>query len=191
LQVRDIKEAVCRVAVDYEQERLDNELDTVVEKYLLPDETEILLDAECYRAPEVLFDPSMMGSPAPGLSQLIYDTVMGCPIETRRDLFENIVLVGGSVAMPGLAERIDADLTLLTPPTIEVGVAASEPGESPDELVWRGAASFAASAQFSEGLLTRALYEEYGAGIVHSKFYFDDRSHFPHSLDLPLAPSGR
>lgn len=103
--VRDVKESVCKVVLDCETRRRDYEEDTVVETYTLPDGRELLVDEECFRAPEVLFDPSLLGSTAPGLSELIYEVVMGCPIDTRRDLFGNIVLVGGTSNLKGLPER--------------------------------------------------------------------------------------
>ena len=103
--VREVKESVCQVVLDCETRRRDYEEDTVVETYTLPDGRELLVDEECFRAPEVLFDPSLLGSTAPGLSELIYEVVMGCPIDTRRDLFGNIVLVGGTSNLKGLPER--------------------------------------------------------------------------------------
>ncbi|KAL5265432.1 hypothetical protein ACHWQZ_G006220 [Mnemiopsis leidyi] len=176
--VREVKEGCCHVALDCQEKRLEYEVDTVVETFQLPDGSEILLDEECFRAPEVLFDPSIIGSTAVGLSQLIYDTIMSCPIETRRSLYQNIVLVGGTSTMNGLPERIEQDLSALAPESIHIDLGIAD---NADTVTWTGGSCLASSVQFGSSLLSRDHYDEYGSGIIHSKFYFDDK---PYSKSL-------
>ena len=171
--VREVKEACCHVALDCKGKRRSyDQVDTVVETFQLPDGSELLLDEECFRAPEVLFDPSVIGSTAVGLSQLIYDTIMRCPIETRRALYQSIVLVGGTSTMTGLPERIEQDLSNLAPDSVQINIAIAE---NADTMTWTGGSCLAGSVQFGSSLLSRDQYEEYGAGVIHSKFYFDDK----------------
>lgn len=146
-----------------------------METYELPDGSKLLLDEECFRAPEVLFDPSVIGSTATGLSNLIYETIMSCPIETRRDLYDNIVLVGGTSTMEGLPERIEQDLSALAPHSVNINIAIAD---NADTITWTGGHFLAGSVQFESSLLSKSQYEEHGAGIVHSKFYFDDKPYY-------------
>jgi actin-related protein len=53
----------------------------------------MLLFSNRFRAPEVLFDPSLSGMEAPGIHELVYNSINKCDIDIRRELYSNIVMV--------------------------------------------------------------------------------------------------
>ena len=57
------------------------------------------------RAPEVLFDPSLVGLESKGIHHLVHDTINKCDIDVRRELYNNIVLSGGTSMFEGLQSR--------------------------------------------------------------------------------------
>lgn len=99
--VRDVKEKLCYVALDYEKELASAISSNSIEKeYVLPDGHCIQVGSERFRCPEALFNPSLIGREEGGVTRLLYDTIMRCDIDVRRELYGNIVLSGGLLKFP-------------------------------------------------------------------------------------------
>ena len=49
---------------------------------------------------------------------------MKCDIDIRKDLFANIVLSGGSTLFPGIADRMQKEITAMAPPTMKIKIVA-------------------------------------------------------------------
>merc|ERR1712003_69799 len=64
--------------------------------YELPDGNVITVGNERFRCPEVLFQPSFIGKEASGVDQTMFQTIMKCDVDIRKDLYANIVMSGGT-----------------------------------------------------------------------------------------------
>lgn len=73
--------------------------------YELPDGQVITVGNERFRCPEAIFCPSFLGREAAGIHELVFNSIMKCDIDIRRDLYSNIILSGGSTMFPGIADR--------------------------------------------------------------------------------------
>jgi actin len=162
---RDIKEKLAYVAENFAAE-MKKDVKTLEKPYQLPDGNTITIGNERFRCPEALFDPKMIGVESDGIHEASFQTIQDCDIDIRTDLYENVVISGGTTMFEGLSDRLQAEIQTKAPSTVTVEVEASEERKY---SVWVGGSILSSLSTFQNMWITREEYDESGPAIVHKK----------------------
>jgi centractin len=167
--VRDIKERRCMVAFNIEKQEKDESegVDQEV-PYKLPDGQTISLGAERFRAPEILFNPSLIGLEYVGVHTMLHNTINRCDLDIRRGMFADIILSGGSTLFEGFGDRLLSEVRKLAPRDTKIQIWAP-----PDRIhsTWVGGSILASLATFKKMWLTKKEFDEGGKNAIYRKFF--------------------
>lgn len=167
--VRDIKEKLGFVyyGLDGEERREIGEIEAT---YVLPDGQSIVVGNERFQAPEILFNPLIVGKDHHGVPEMLRKCIFNCDIDLRANFLKGIVLSGGSTMFPGFSERLKVELEGLVPYGIgkKVNVVNAEGGEF---SVYTGASILASLSSFASSWIFSDEYMEAGPSIVHRKCF--------------------
>ena len=165
--IKDIKEKLCYVALDYDAEMQKG--DSVKQVYKLPDGQEVGIGQPRFTCPEALFRPSLVKNSSPGFSSLINEAISKCSSETGVDastFYKNIVIAGGCSMFPGMANRVEKEMKSLAPSGTPVSVTAGIGGTASSFI---GGSILTCLESMNPLWITRKMYDESGSSIVHAK----------------------
>ncbi|EKD13792.1 actin-like protein [Drepanopeziza brunnea f. sp. 'multigermtubi' MB_m1] len=165
--VRMIKEKVSYVAADPRKEekewisasgKLGGGGDPKIVEYALPDER--------FRAPEILFDPEIIGLEYPGIHQIVVDAINRTDLDLRKSLFGNIVLSGGATLTKGFGDRLLYEVQRLAVKDMRIKIFA--PPER-KYSTWIGGSILAGLSTFRKMWVSIDDWHE-NPDIIHTKF---------------------
>jgi actin-related protein len=167
--VKKMKEDLCYVTLNAEEEKGKASSSTEITKtFELPDGATVNINTPRFMAPEALFNPGLIkeGDETLGMSELCLKSINDCDLDIRKDLYENVILSGGSTLYEGLPDRIEKDVDAKCPQQGVVKVIATK-----DRYysVWTGGSTLSSLSTFESQWITKEEYEENGAEIVHRK----------------------
>ena len=152
---------------------------------IIPGETHQLhVGLESLRAPEILFQPSMVGLLECGIAETVEFVLKYYTPEQQNRLVGNVFLTGGSAALPGLLERINCELQEIRPfqSKFKVNIAKNTSLDA-----WYGARDFGLSGGLPEYLVTRKEYEANGGEYL--KMHSASNVYFRSPDPLPILPA--
>jgi actin len=160
----DIKEKSFYLSQDLSNEEASEET------FRLPDGRSVTLSKEKYAIPEELYASSMELC---GVHEYLFNTLFRCDPDLRRELFGNVVLSGGTSLLPGFAARLEKEMLKMRPDfkSMREWVPKIVAPENRAVSAWIGGALLASLSTFPDACMTREEYNEYGPGLVHTKFF--------------------
>jgi actin-related protein len=169
--VKDLKEKTCYVALDFEEEMAQSKTGTSKDmNYEMPDGQVITVGSERFRCPEVLFKPSLIGKEFGGIHEQTYQSISKSDVDVRKDLYQNIVLSGGTTLFAGLPERLTKEVQKLAPQNMSSRVKVIAVPER-KYCVWIGGSILSSISTFGCMWITKEEYQEAGPSIVHRKCF--------------------
>ncbi|XP_076876549.1 actin-like protein 7B [Brachyhypopomus gauderio] len=157
----EIKKRYCYLAINTDSDLTEINCTTT---HGLPDGTTLILGNERFMCPEVLFQPSIVGSREPGIPILIMNIINMCDVNLKSELLDNVLVCGGSTMFPGFQMRLQRELDALVGESVTV-VAAPER----DNAVWKGGSMLASTDSFQRLWIRKNDYEERGSSVFHGK----------------------
>ena len=169
--VRMMKEKVGYVTLDPRKEekewsQLGGRGEGKVAEYVLPDGQKMKVGPERWRAPEILFDPEIIGSEYPGVHQIVVDAINRTDMDLRKNLFGNIVLSGGSTLTKGFGDRLLQEVQRLAVKDMRIKIFA--PPER-KYSTWIGGSILAGLSTFRKMWVNMDEWHE-NPEVIHTKF---------------------
>ncbi|KUI74207.1 Actin-like protein [Cytospora mali] len=124
------------------------------------------IGAERFRAPEILFDPEIIGLEYPGVHQIVVDAISRTDLDLRKALYSNIVLSGGSTLTKGFGDRLLTEVQRLAVKDMRIKIFA--PPER-KYSTWIGGSILAGLSTFRKMWVSIDDWHE-NPDIIHTKF---------------------
>jgi len=155
--VRDIKEQLCYVAQNFDEEKEAAVKSAEHDKqYTLPDKAVITVPATVRMGcPELLFKPQNNGMTCKSIDNLAWASVQAADIDVRKELCKNIIMSGGSTMYEGVADRLKQEIINKAPSGAEIRVVASADRKY---AVWKGGSTLASLSTFASSWVTAEDY---------------------------------
>jgi len=169
--VKDIKEKLAYVALDFNEEMQKYQSGASQEvTFDMPDGSVISVGNERFRCCEALFQPNLIGLEGVGVDKLTDESIRSADIDVRKDLYQNIILSGGTTMLAGLTERLLKELQKLAPQNMSSKVKITAPKER-KYCVFIGGSVLSSIPSFQQMWITKEEFDESGPSIVHRKCF--------------------
>ena len=128
------------------------------------------INQEKYKCPELLFQPQLEGSNRShnGLHEETFKSIKKCDEDIEKDLFQNVILCGGSSLFLKTQKKFEKELQSLAPTGKTVKVTA--PPERRYSS-WLGGAILSSMSNFkSEMFVTKQQWND-NNNVIYDKFF--------------------
>ena len=158
--VKKLKESSCYNIISSNTSDEDKKKsETAPTMHTLPDGTIINLKEEKVMAPEILFNPSIVGTEFLSFPEIITTCLSKVDIDIRAPLYQNIILAGGNTLFKGLPEKLGSEVKKLAPKHMKVRLLTPTVRKNSS---WYGGSIITSLGSFKNMWITRNEYLEKG-----------------------------
>ncbi|CCG81414.1 Actin-2 [Taphrina deformans PYCC 5710] len=163
--VKEIKERECYLTSDYKKETREWLTRQKRKEYKLPDGQVVELGSERWNCNEILFDPELIGSESEGLHSLVVNSINRVDLDLRKQLFQNIVLSGGTTMTRGFGDRLLREVKQVAVKDLKIKIYAP-----PERKIttWIGGSILASLSTFRKMWVSAEEYNE-NPELIHTK----------------------
>lgn len=157
----DIKEKLCFCQL---QQASVPKHETI--QHILLDGSRIDVGSERWECTEILFRKGLASQQAFGIPEAVFNSIMKCDIDLRKDFYTNVLLCGGSTLLPNFPERLRMELMSLAPASVNIRMI------SPPErkyLPWIGGSILACITVGQNQVTTRDSWNESGPESLRAR----------------------
>ncbi|CAG8478613.1 12920_t:CDS:2 [Acaulospora morrowiae] len=174
--IHDFKESVCQVfETSYDELVISAR---PMKTFEFPDGFNTSFGPQRFNIPEILFSPQRFLTQPPegidatslsGIPEMIFHSINACDIDVRPLLWNNIILTGGTTLLPGFADRINNELSMMMSGQMKIKIHA--PGNTIERKCssWLGGSILASLGTFHQLWISQKEYNDYGKSIVEKK----------------------
>ena len=168
--IEKMKEKKCEVAFDIDTSRKESDDKEKAIEYTLPDGTKLTITKAHFSCPEALFQPNqILPLDNEGIHEKTYQSILKCEPHIQKNLYKNIVLIGGSTMFKDLGVRLKKEVSALAPSTMDI--VMYEPLERKNST-WIGASILSTIDAFQHIWITKKDYDEgRNIQIVHKRCF--------------------
>ena len=167
--INDIKENYCYLETN---KRIFNSNKKTINikntKYYLPDGSNIIIGDERIQAPEMLFNPGLIGKEYLGFADMIISSINKIDVEIKKHSYENIWISGGNTSFKELKEKFVDELKNKLEKGMSINVFENEK-INPKYRCWVGGNIISILEIFKKMWVTRSEWNENGNEIIHIK----------------------
>ncbi|VDN96752.1 unnamed protein product [Rodentolepis nana] len=172
---KNLMEDFAATVLQISDERYDQgQMETIPTRtYEFPNGYNVELGHERFQIPEALFDPSSVpqsnGRSDLSMSHIVSSSISLCDIDIRANLYNNIVVVGGTSLIVGFTDRLQKDLGAKTPSSMRLKVNFPSSLTERRFSSWVGGSILGSLGTFQQMWISRHEYEEFGKSFIEKK----------------------
>jgi len=151
-----MKSSCCRV---YNERSMEN-----FTPFELPDGTFLNLDHDAIYSPDLMF--KNIGDHY-SISNMVMNCITACDVDIRKELFGNIIVVGGNTLFPNFVEKLTKGIS--PPSACKLKVISSSDSSERRFSSWLGGSILGSLGSMHSLWIPKAEYEEVGAIAVENK----------------------
>ena len=159
--IRNLKEQMCSISLNYafDMQLHDDPISFEERSYELPGGEIIQANhKQRFSSTEIIFNPSLINNSDPGIVRMAYESIEKCDSDLKINLYNNIVLAGGSTLMPGFRDRFEEEILRLAEHNAKTDINVFADLHRKN-AAWIGGSMLASFSTFKEMCISKEEYD--------------------------------